>query len=115
MRVANLEGRLVVVSGDAGHEAAYDVEKNSGGRFAADPQAVYEDWDAFTSVGGDRPVARRRDAAARGPRAARARPAAGVRHRAELPRPRRRVRLRRTHRRTSGVHQVPQLHHRPAR
>ena len=24
------------------------MEKNSGGRFAADPQAVYEDWDAFT-------------------------------------------------------------------
>ncbi len=49
MRVANLEGRLVVVTGDAGHETAYDVEKNSGGQFAADPQAVYEDWDAFTT------------------------------------------------------------------
>ena len=48
MRIANYEGRLVVVTGEEGHEVAHDVEKNSGGRFAADPQAVYEDWDAFT-------------------------------------------------------------------
>ena len=49
MRIANLEGRLVVVTGDPGHELAYDVEKNSSGRFAAEPQAVYEDWEAFTT------------------------------------------------------------------
>ena len=49
MRIANLQGRLVVVSGDSGQEHAYDVEKNSSGRFGADPQAVYQDWDAFTS------------------------------------------------------------------
>ena len=40
MRIANLDGRLVIVTGDAGHETGYDVEKNSGGRFRADPQAI---------------------------------------------------------------------------
>jgi 2,4-diketo-3-deoxy-L-fuconate hydrolase len=49
MRVANLDGRLVIVTGDAGHEIAYDVEKNSGGQFRADPQAIYDEWDAFTA------------------------------------------------------------------
>lgn len=49
MRIANLEGRLVVVAGDAGDQLAYDVEKNSSGRFGADPQAVYEEWEAFTT------------------------------------------------------------------
>jgi len=45
MRIANYEGRLVIVIG----ELAHDVEKSSSGRFGPDPQAVYEDWDAFTS------------------------------------------------------------------
>ncbi len=49
MRIANLSGRLVVLTGDAGHEIAYDVEKNSSGRFGADPQAIYETWDSFTA------------------------------------------------------------------
>jgi len=49
MRIANYEGRLVVVDGEAGHETGYDVEKSSGGRFSADPQAVYDEWEAFTS------------------------------------------------------------------
>ena len=48
MRIANLDGRLVIVTGDAGHETGYDVEKNSGGRFRADPQAIYDEWDSFT-------------------------------------------------------------------
>lgn len=48
MRIANYEGRLVVVTGEEGHEIAHDVEKNSGGRFGPEPQAIYEDWDAFT-------------------------------------------------------------------
>ncbi|MFC9974203.1 fumarylacetoacetate hydrolase family protein [Spirillospora sp. NPDC127200] len=43
MRIANLAGRLVLVR--AGR--AVDVERASGGRFAADPQAVYADWAAF--------------------------------------------------------------------
>jgi 2-keto-4-pentenoate hydratase/2-oxohepta-3-ene-1,7-dioic acid hydratase in catechol pathway len=47
MRVANLDGRLVIVTGEAGHEIGYDVEKSSGGQFSADPQAVYDVWGAF--------------------------------------------------------------------
>ena len=49
MRVANLDGRLVIVTGEAGHEIGYDVEKSSGGQFSADPQAVYDVWGAFTA------------------------------------------------------------------
>jgi 2,4-didehydro-3-deoxy-L-rhamnonate hydrolase len=49
MRVGNLDGRLVVVAGEAGHEIGYDVEKSSGGQFSADPQAVYDVWGAFTA------------------------------------------------------------------
>jgi len=49
MRIANLDGRLVIVTGDAGRETGYDVEKNSGGRFHADPQAIYDEWDSFTT------------------------------------------------------------------
>ena len=39
MRVANLDGRLVIVTGEVGQEIGYDVEKNSGGQFSADPAA----------------------------------------------------------------------------
>jgi 2,4-didehydro-3-deoxy-L-rhamnonate hydrolase len=49
MRIANLSGRLVVVSGDPGAEVAYDVEKHSGGKFGPDPQAVYDDWAEFVA------------------------------------------------------------------
>jgi 2-keto-4-pentenoate hydratase/2-oxohepta-3-ene-1,7-dioic acid hydratase in catechol pathway len=43
MRIANLEGRLVLMrSGDV-----VDVEKASNGRFGADPQAIYDRWDEF--------------------------------------------------------------------
>ncbi|WPB88560.1 fumarylacetoacetate hydrolase family protein [Streptomyces malaysiensis] len=43
MRIANLSGRLtLIVDG-----RAVDVEQASGGRFAADPQAVYERWEEF--------------------------------------------------------------------
>lgn len=45
MRIANLSGRLAVIV-DGG---AVDVEKASDGRFAADPQAVYERWEEFRS------------------------------------------------------------------
>ncbi|MGA0566122.1 fumarylacetoacetate hydrolase family protein [Rathayibacter sp. KR2-224] len=44
MRIANLSGRLVLVSGDR----ALDVEQASDGRFTSSPQAVYERWDEFT-------------------------------------------------------------------
>ncbi|TYB45416.1 fumarylacetoacetate hydrolase family protein [Actinomadura chibensis] len=43
MRVGNLAGRSVVIV----EERAVDVETASGGRFGPDPQAVYQDWDAF--------------------------------------------------------------------
>jgi 2,4-diketo-3-deoxy-L-fuconate hydrolase len=46
MRIANLSGRLVLITAD---EAAVDVDRTSDGRFGPDPQAVYDDWDAFTS------------------------------------------------------------------
>ncbi|WP_067479087.1 fumarylacetoacetate hydrolase family protein [Actinomadura hibisca] len=49
MRVANLAGRLVLVRDGR----AVDVEQASGGRFGADPQAVYAEWDAFTAWAAD--------------------------------------------------------------
>lgn len=45
MRLANLAGRLVIVDGST----AVDVERASGGRFSADPQAVFERWSEFLS------------------------------------------------------------------
>ncbi|MBV2354026.1 fumarylacetoacetate hydrolase family protein [Streptomyces sp. J2-1] len=46
MRIGNLAGRLTLFTGDAPVRAV-DVEKESGGRFAADPQAVFAHWDDF--------------------------------------------------------------------
>lgn len=43
MRIANLSGRLALIADGR----AVDVERASGGTFSADPQAVYEQWDAF--------------------------------------------------------------------
>jgi 2,4-diketo-3-deoxy-L-fuconate hydrolase len=43
VRVANLSGRLVLVT----DEGAIDVEKASTGRFSSDPQGVYEQWPEF--------------------------------------------------------------------
>ncbi|MDL4821805.1 fumarylacetoacetate hydrolase family protein [Actinomadura opuntiae] len=43
MRIANLSGRLVLIADGR----AVDVERASNGRFAADPQAVYERWREF--------------------------------------------------------------------
>ena len=45
MRIANLDHRLVLLAGDG----CIDVATASQGRFSADPQAVYPDWDAFTT------------------------------------------------------------------
>ena len=45
MRIGNLSGRLTLFT-DAG---AVDVEKTSRGRFGADPQAVYQQWDEFAA------------------------------------------------------------------
>ncbi|MDQ0785600.1 fumarylacetoacetate hydrolase family protein [Streptomyces sp. B3I8] len=43
MRIANLSGRLALIIDGR----AVDVEEASGGRFSADPQAVYEQWGDF--------------------------------------------------------------------
>jgi 2,4-didehydro-3-deoxy-L-rhamnonate hydrolase len=47
VRIGNLDGRLVILT-DAG---AMDVEQASGGRFGADPQAVYGRWAEFAAWG----------------------------------------------------------------
>jgi 2-keto-4-pentenoate hydratase/2-oxohepta-3-ene-1,7-dioic acid hydratase in catechol pathway len=44
MRIANLNGRLVLLTVDG---AAVDVEQLSGGRFSAHPQAVYDRWSEY--------------------------------------------------------------------
>ena len=44
MRIANVGQRLVLLDGSG---AGLDVEKASDGRFAADPQAIYGQWDEF--------------------------------------------------------------------
>lgn len=47
MRIANVDGRLTTfVNG-----SAVDVERESGGRFGPDAQAVFEQWDDFVAWG----------------------------------------------------------------
>jgi 2-keto-4-pentenoate hydratase/2-oxohepta-3-ene-1,7-dioic acid hydratase in catechol pathway len=48
VRIGNLDGRLVILTG----AGAIDVERASGGRFGADPQAVYQRWAEFTAWAG---------------------------------------------------------------
>ena len=43
MRTATIGGRLALL----GPDGPFDVERASGGRFGADPQAVFEQWDSF--------------------------------------------------------------------
>lgn len=62
MRIANLAGRLVLVTRDG--SAALDVERASAGRFAADPQAVYDSWPEFTAWAGSADLAGARPFAA---------------------------------------------------
>ncbi|MFI6742858.1 fumarylacetoacetate hydrolase family protein [Nonomuraea sp. NPDC050451] len=50
MRIANLAGRAVLLA-DGG---AIDIEKAGGGRFPADPQALFERWDDLRSWAGSR-------------------------------------------------------------
>ncbi|MGC5171877.1 fumarylacetoacetate hydrolase family protein [Microbacterium sp. DT81.1] len=66
MRLANLAGRAVVVtpstgSGTGGATAsgagAVDVERASNGRFGPDPQALFDEWDAFAAWAGQVPDA----------------------------------------------------------
>ncbi|ORW41774.1 fumarylacetoacetate hydrolase [Mycobacterium paraense] len=47
MRVANLGGRLVLVTADGAR--ALDVQGASGGRFDSSPQRVYDEWAEFVS------------------------------------------------------------------
>jgi 2,4-diketo-3-deoxy-L-fuconate hydrolase len=48
MRIANHDGRLVLLPASGESAGAWvDVETASGGKFSADPQAVYENWDQF--------------------------------------------------------------------
>ncbi len=51
MRIANLSGRLVLVTPDG--SGAVDVERASRGRFGPDVQAVYEQWAEFTAWAAD--------------------------------------------------------------
>jgi 2,4-diketo-3-deoxy-L-fuconate hydrolase len=44
VRIGNLSDRLTLFT----EQGAVDVEQASGGRFNADPQAVYDSWDEFT-------------------------------------------------------------------
>ena len=44
MRIANVDGRLVLLTGIGG---GIDVERASGGRFSAEPQAVFARWADF--------------------------------------------------------------------
>jgi 2-keto-4-pentenoate hydratase/2-oxohepta-3-ene-1,7-dioic acid hydratase in catechol pathway len=56
MRYANLGGRAVLLTGDG----AIDIERTSGGRFSADPQAPYAHWPALCewAAGAPRDAAR---------------------------------------------------------
>jgi 2-keto-4-pentenoate hydratase/2-oxohepta-3-ene-1,7-dioic acid hydratase in catechol pathway len=45
VRIGNLDGRLVIVTG----AGAVDVESASGGRFGPGPQAVYDRWAEFAA------------------------------------------------------------------
>jgi 2-keto-4-pentenoate hydratase/2-oxohepta-3-ene-1,7-dioic acid hydratase in catechol pathway len=47
VRIANLSGRLALITADG--TGALDAEEASGGRFAADPQAVYDVWADFAA------------------------------------------------------------------
>ncbi|GAB3364661.1 fumarylacetoacetate hydrolase family protein [Modestobacter lapidis] len=51
MRIANLSGRLILVTADG--TGAVDVEAASSGRFGSNPQAVYDRWDEFRSWAAD--------------------------------------------------------------
>jgi 2-keto-4-pentenoate hydratase/2-oxohepta-3-ene-1,7-dioic acid hydratase in catechol pathway len=51
VRIANVSGRLTLVS----EESGIDVETASAGRFGADPQAVYGQWKMFRAWADDVP------------------------------------------------------------
>ncbi|MGN8027221.1 fumarylacetoacetate hydrolase family protein [Microbacterium sp. 22242] len=49
MRLANLDGRAVILTTDT---TAFDVADASEGRFGPDIQGIYDDWDDFTAWAG---------------------------------------------------------------
>lgn len=49
MRIANLSGRAALL----GDTKALDVDRASGGRFGADPQAIWADWAGFEQWAAD--------------------------------------------------------------
>lgn len=52
MRIANLNGRVVLVT----DEGAIDLDDASGGAFGPDPMSVWEHWDAFTAWAATAPL-----------------------------------------------------------
>ena len=109
-RLATMNDRAVLIAG----EGIYDLERHSQGRFSADPMQAIARHEALHDV--DRCSRRRGGCSPRIRRARRLRTAAaeGVRHRPQLPLPRRRV----GHGGppgTGGVHQVSELSHRSDR
>jgi 2,4-didehydro-3-deoxy-L-rhamnonate hydrolase len=54
VRIGNLDGRLVILTADG----VVDVERASGGRFGADPRAVYDRWAEFTAWAAESGAAR---------------------------------------------------------
>ncbi|NED61266.1 fumarylacetoacetate hydrolase, partial [Streptomyces sp. SID10244] len=44
MRIANHDGRAVLVTGDSGAEQGIDIATASDGRFGPDPAAIYDRW-----------------------------------------------------------------------
>jgi len=50
MRIANVSGRVALIVGaGASGGRAIDIERESNGRFKADPQALYASWDDFVA------------------------------------------------------------------
>ena len=83
MKIANSDGRAVIVLGD---EIA-DVAEISGGKFGPDPMSLYKDWAAFTDFASTVSSGTRTARAGRAAQSG-ARSTAGVRHRHQLPQPR---------------------------
>jgi hypothetical protein len=109
MRIATIHGRVALIDG-AG-SGAVDVEMASGGRFGPEPAGVYERWTEFAAWAGFGAIAATRGNGAGIARFAIAEPAAGVRFRAQLQRPRGRIGLRPPGHLAAGLHEVPVLYY----
>lgn len=51
MKLANLDGRAVIIAQDGTTARAIDIDKASGGRFGPDPQSLFEAWPDFVAWG----------------------------------------------------------------